>query len=510
MSQTPNPGALVQPNVPVHTPERHERYQRTPRSAQYLLRVLEGTPETLDSNNEFLPEQIATDRFGRAYDLLEMASRKTREEYWQEGGNGSKTKEQKAEEFNNWWTDKLVKDFSADGGEKPGASLLKNLGLDPDAMSSGVFDNFINKCTVDSKPSVKGFVEMFMQYDNRDELVNNLHVVELLAGMFDAETAKDIVGLIKIELNVDGDVLSQANKDKKVSNRDEIERLRFLSQFINAENDELSYPETPKVEGEDRLKELASGGEYNIGHASAKGAREIQQDAILSDQMEGGTLVGVLDGNGRNGQDVVKVMKDEGPAIYARLLKEGLTKQNAFEKLCQQLSIKTDEIDGGAVAVIAHLDEQAKIISIASVGDAQVALLSPDSIDILSGHTHRLESLEEQRLLSRVPQSDDEGRHITRGIGLNVSSKPNYMEVPLIGSDKGPKYLLLSCDGFWEAVSPSEVYQKINEFKQANANISLAEISEKLVQFAIRERGSSDNVSVVLVDLNMKKGSKEV
>ena len=66
--------------------------------------------------------------------------------------------------------------------------------------------------------------------------------------------------------------------------------------------------------------------------------------------------------------------------------------------------------------------------------------------------------------------------------------------------NKNYKYFVIASDGLYDVMTNTEIVNFINY--HIYKNLKLKDISKKLVQYAINNKHSSDNVSVIIVLLN--------
>lgn len=79
-----------------------------------------------------------------------------------------------------------------------------------------------------------------------------------------------------------------------------------------------------------------------------------------------------------------------------------------------------------------------------------------------------------------------------------VTYKPDMKQLKLDGKQK---FMVIACDGLWDVLPNEEVCRFINQYYRTNYNMiknKKLNVAKRLADFAI-ERGSSDNVSVIIV-----------
>ena len=75
-----------------------------------------------------------------------------------------------------------------------------------------------------------------------------------------------------------------------------------------------------------------------------------------------------------------------------------------------------------------------------------------------------------------------------------ISGVPDLECVPLDGTED---YMVLACDGLWDTVTPNDLVKDVYDYLKENSN-DRAGLAHKLTMIA-RERGSTDNISVIIV-----------
>ncbi|XP_049849468.1 protein spalten-like [Schistocerca gregaria] len=84
---------------------------------------------------------------------------------------------------------------------------------------------------------------------------------------------------------------------------------------------------------------------------------------------------------------------------------------------------------------------------------------------------------------------------------INVNYVSNEPFIRSLQLDPSHRFLILASDGLWSKVSPQQAVDFVQE--RLLAEMPLSEISREIAQHAI-ERGSQDNVSVIVVSLNWR------
>lgn len=129
-------------------------------------------------------------------------------------------------------------------------------------------------------------------------------------------------------------------------------------------------------------------------------------------------------------------------------------------------------------------------------------------------YDHRAEDEGEQKRIQSAGGFIARGRvlgilAVTRSFGDHgmkeyVTAQP-YITTTILGSEEGGNeithpFLILACDGVWDVFSDQEGVDFVNDKIRQNNNNICPDAAKYLVQAAI-DRGSSDNITVIIVYL---------
>lgn len=89
-------------------------------------------------------------------------------------------------------------------------------------------------------------------------------------------------------------------------------------------------------------------------------------------------------------------------------------------------------------------------------------------------------------------------RPLNDALGDFVVPDPHLLKVDLTEADE---FLILACDGLWDVFRYHEVVEYIGARRVVEPGITAEEIAKELANDAVNKRGSTDNVSVVIVFL---------
>jgi serine/threonine protein phosphatase PrpC len=204
--------------------------------------------------------------------------------------------------------------------------------------------------------------------------------------------------------------------------------------------------------------------------------------------VEGEEVVGAVF-DGHNGAWVAE--------LAARLLPQ--LRQRSPAEILVTIHRQTLGLPGGACAVVFHL--QGDQLEVANVGDAELALVSGDEVRLLT-QRHRLDDPEEQaRILARGgmiqgPYAIDprtfHGLMPTRVLGDHELERIGIICEPHQWSGRFREgWLVAACDGLWDVISAQELPPLLRG--------SAEETARRLAEEALQVRGSTDNLTILVV-----------
>ncbi|MDQ6898866.1 MAG: protein phosphatase 2C domain-containing protein [Candidatus Dormibacteraeota bacterium] len=220
--------------------------------------------------------------------------------------------------------------------------------------------------------------------------------------------------------------------------------------------------------------------------AEAQGARGSMEDRHQLHLTSDGAWAAIFDGHGGAGA------ADIAAAAAAQLL-PNLSPGDALRRLAEL----TAEENSGACAVAFRLHSDR--LEVANLGDCELALVRPNSVEVLT-RVHRLSDPEErQRVLAAgaaiegpyvVDPITGDGVMPTRVLGdqpyhhLGVSSEPHERATQFAEG-----WLIAACDGLWDVLNPAELPLLLGG--------SPEDAVRALLKLALHERRSGDNVTVI-------------
>jgi serine/threonine protein phosphatase PrpC len=262
----------------------------------------------------------------------------------------------------------------------------------------------------------------------------------------------------------------------------------------------------------------------SFGHNSQQGVRPTMEDAVvLQDNFivknskctsENLALFAVFDGHG--GNLCAAYCANNISKYLAKYLASCDNVKDAIGQAIHELDedvIRCAEDGSGSTCTFCLIDKSSYDIWIANVGDSRCILISKTNVQQMSVD-HKPDNPKEK---NRIEQADgwvSSGRVIgilamSRSLGDRdlksqketlLVSTPSIMHHKLTENDM---YVVVACDGLFDVYENNEVPIFVNQVRNSNPNLSLDQVAQQLVTDAINVRESKDNVSVIIVELNM-------
>lgn len=307
---------------------------------------------------------------------------------------------------------------------------------------------------------------------------------------------------------------------------------------VNQDDDKNTKEETTSTEKEENLSTII----YPIsGVTSVQGKRPTMEDTHVSiDCLKFSydhllehenfkekhlSFYAVYDGHG--GRDTA--------IIAEKLLHDHLIRSNEFLNLNFHQAIEDSYLHTDQVILQRSRDEKwrngSTAVSVLLIDNILYAANAGDSEAVLGRRMNKdLSNLEYESILltkKHVPADPSERARIERAGGsvfhnrvlgsLAVSralGDLNFKEIPMVIPDPyifefelsdEDEFFVVACDGLWDVMTYNDVVEYIAARRQID-NISAKDVSAELVHEAIVKRGSSDNVSVVVIYLKPQFG----
>ena len=272
-----------------------------------------------------------------------------------------------------------------------------------------------------------------------------------------------------------------------------------------------------------------------IQSTSLQGHRESNEDSeIIFQNLDGKkkdkhklNLYGVFDGHG--GHQVSAYLKNHFLNYFtpSKLTPTPNTKKKNYQKhICdtynhiqEKLTLECKNIVNttgtAALALIHYCERRCNKLYVINLGDCRAVLCNKHNIGLPLTKDHKPNNFEETLRIHKMggkiiqePGDDPriEGLSLSRALG-DLDTKPYVSHIPEIFRyelDKRDKFLIVACDGLWDAFENQQAVNfvlkalnGIKTIKNNNKNVN-NNIAFLLAQEAIK-RGSRDNVSVILV-----------
>lgn len=254
-----------------------------------------------------------------------------------------------------------------------------------------------------------------------------------------------------------------------------------------------------------------------------QGLRKTFEDATLICEFDRGMILGVFDGHG--GKQVAEFAKKEFIERFPKRLKyskKGVRHSflEVFDAIQNQIT-KISSLDSvGSTAVVSFIEFKTHLIYTATIGDSEATiyrLINEEKVSIPLSPIRDFGCLKEIERVSKAMNKPEiieqwpkaknfktlrfpeKGLNLSRSLGDNKYKK-TYSSPGIIHKAKitvqrlmSGDTLLLACDGLKDYVSETLILQKIEETKQGE------DLAKALVDYALCEKKSRDNVSVIAV-----------
>ena len=210
----------------------------------------------------------------------------------------------------------------------------------------------------------------------------------------------------------------------------------------------------------------------------------------------------VFDGHG--GDQTAKLCIEKYPEIFRKCLIDNpfdyeLALKQSFEIMDKEIEA-LKAVETGNTATVVFINN--KLLYCANVGDSSCCLVSSKKAEFISIDDKITNKKEVKRILKCGGKIVDERLDgilaVTRGLGdFDLKKKGLICEPHIIKRliDLSLKYCVIASDGVWDVLKPNDVYKISHQLSDPE------KIAKKLVEDAL-EKGSEDNISCVVVELN--------
>ena len=245
------------------------------------------------------------------------------------------------------------------------------------------------------------------------------------------------------------------------------------------------------------------------GHADTIGRRPTMEDACVAAGEFAGPktqFFAVYDGHG--GKEAAHYCAEKLHEIIAQNYTRGESIQPIIKKAIHEVNqyvISRWEFAGTTAAIAVIVDS---MIYTANVGDSRVILIQPNGKAKRMTFDHKATAPKERRLVIKRGGTIFQGRvngilMLSRAIGdatvaKFISCDPYMSEAPL---EEGMK-MILACDGVWDVMSDQYA---ADIFTRSGNPIEAA----RAIKTEALKRGSTDNISVICVELKYKTENED-
>lgn len=263
---------------------------------------------------------------------------------------------------------------------------------------------------------------------------------------------------------------------------------------------------------------------FNHSIAENIGSRPSMEDAHLFKKIDGGALAAVFDGHG--GNQVAKYVSTAFEECFTKYMKT--TSGDVYKSFISSINEVNEEVakndtwdNVGTTAVICYIDEKSHLIYTATLADSEANIYRKEKEDKLisiplscvrnwtSPRDAKRASiaLEDEKIATQWLKQPAKylrvgGLNISRAIG-DMGCNKLYKGTPISCKPKitvnllKPKdIVILACDGLKDYVSETTIIKKLT------ANKDSAEISKELVDYTIHKSSSTDNVTVLTIQID--------
>lgn len=320
-------------------------------------------------------------------------------------------------------------------------------------------------------------------------------------------------------LTIDKDIAQKMlkNAEKAVDEHQEKDRNRSY----------MSKDAIPSLERIIQQKQLPPL-KFTYEDFGAQGIRDSMEDAHFFEKIDQGVIAGVFDGHG--GKEVAEYASQNFKLRFSQTLKEAEGNvheafKTIIDEIHQEVAQKKTWNKMGSTAVIVFIDPHSHLIYTATIADSEANIYRKNQKELKSiplscvrdwsspkDAKRAAEALHRPEIATLWPQRKSKDlRFPLPNAGLNVSraigdvfltwtreNKPGLIHKPKITVNQVQTgdILILACDGLKDFASEKEIIQQISQHdKKAN-------LAEKLVHFALNEKQSSDNVTVLAIEVN--------
>lgn len=243
-----------------------------------------------------------------------------------------------------------------------------------------------------------------------------------------------------------------------------------------------------------------------------QGARPYMEDTFMTGYAAGSThaIFGVFDGHG--GSQVAEYCARKFKECFLNIVESTKITVQCIEHAFTMIDTEAEEIFGraahiGSTAIVGIIDCNDNIW-MANCGDSLGMLVHADGTHTMLSVEHKVEN-EKTRLAQQgaiITYDDGVARlfktlNVSRGIG-DYFMRPYFTSTPCIMHttlSQNDKYVVVASDGIWDVFTASELSNLVMGI--IHQELVPASDAVRIIHNEARRRGSGDNITLMLIDL---------
>lgn len=285
--------------------------------------------------------------------------------------------------------------------------------------------------------------------------------------------------------------------------------------------------------------------DFDIQQCESIGRREVMEDAKSVEVLpNGGLLVTICDGHGDRGEISRYCTQRFHQLFYPKFYENQDNIPLYFEKIMKSVQEELEilKLAGGSTALICYIDPNTHMGYFTNLGDSEAKLFTGKELLPLTcvrNWACPKDELRGRRVIEKIKDRASKAHFLElwsskhpkeRRIGpreLNVSRSMGDLDSCFLEGEEGviqkPKVsifpvracyngqeegqlLIFGCDGLWDFVSEDELIENVLlPFGEDNRQ----DLAKRIVNYALEQGRSSDNVSVIVVRIKRKVDESE-
>ncbi len=269
-----------------------------------------------------------------------------------------------------------------------------------------------------------------------------------------------------------------------------------------------------------------------IDTSSNKGPRESNDDEHVVFETDYGAFFAICDGHGEVLKDRLRTNEPQPGRVFAQMvakslqedlpgiMKENLDVEKAFKIWAHQIHEKLPkDVNAGSTVVIGFFDKITHKLYVASIGDSEAVVFREDDKLLFPypmtpknnwetpANEERVEKLYKPADFTEWKKQPAKFRRFPLKGGVNISNTLGDHTKTVDGKTalthspdctvlqlKVGDLVLLGCDGLFDFVGIDELIDGLLQKHWNDLDVNLAEL---IAQYALKEKGSKDNVTVM-------------